>query len=113
MQLAVLRLRTELWQYYAEDPESRSENRLQQLTVKMMGTNKHKKLKTKAAETKHLLPFVAHLIDLHQQALGVEIAHKMAAAVAELQRFIRVMDTSPRVLSQEAAQDPITQTCAK
>ena len=105
MQLSVLRLRTELWQYYDADPENRSENRLQQLTVKMMGTQKHKKLKTKAAETKHLLPFIAHLIDAHKRALGVSVARNMASAVAELQRFIRVMDTNPRALSQEAAQD--------
>ena len=102
-ELSVLRLRAELWEWY-QNSDVGLATRLQQLTPKMLGTNKKKRLKTKAAETKSLIGFTTHLCLAHATALGPR-AKKMQQASEQLQQHYRIMDERPGVLSKAAAQD--------
>jgi hypothetical protein len=70
--LMVLRVRTDLWAFYGvlEKRLRHKITRLTDFTVSMVGENGSRKLKTKAAETRWLLPFTMDMLEKHSVVLG-------------------------------------------
>ena len=88
--LSVGRIRGELFLWYRRQRRP-GITRLQNLTLKMMGTYAAQARQPfKGAESKHLVNFVVELLNRHRLPKGAPL---LAAGVA-MQRFIYLMDTS-------------------
>ena len=72
------------------------------LTVKMLGTNTKRKLKTKAAETRWLIPFALEMLEKHYALLG-DCAWLTGAGNA-LTKFIEALEGAPGKLTIEDLQ---------
>jgi hypothetical protein len=108
-QLIVMRLRSELWAFYPllEKRIGHEVTRLTDLTCSMLGENSHRKLKTKAAETRWLLPFASHMLDTYMDTFSDQaIARKLQVAGQALVEHWECMDIALDVLLPTEIQVP-------
>jgi len=95
-----LRLRRALFEWYVEWDAAHPgapANRLTDLTLKTLGERDALCVRTKAAETRPLLHFCAHLCRRHRAVVDRE-APALRPAVVELTRFSEMVRSLPRVL---------------
>ena len=85
----ILRLRNDLFSHYASlsEEERAKISTLEDLTPKMVGNPTKRRLKTKAAETKALVPFVVAMCRKHAPRLGRE-GRLIELAGISLDRFL-------------------------
>ena len=105
---SILRLRSDLFLHYRSlSEEDRGKiTELEDLTVKMLGAPHRKKLKTKAAETKALVPFVIKMCRTHAAHLG-PAGRVIDMAGSCLVRFFAILDEQGRVMTRESQKEPI------
>jgi hypothetical protein len=108
-QLIVMRLRSELWEFYPllEKRVGHAVTRLTDLTCSMMGEHSKRKLKTKAAETRWLLPFASHMLDTYMDTFSDQsTARKLQLAGQALVEHWECMDNASDVLLPTEIQVP-------
>ena len=71
---------------------------MQRLTVKMMGTKKYPLLRTKAVETKCLVPFAIELVTKHRARIGEPQATALIRAGHALQNYFDLLHQHPAVV---------------
>ena len=103
----VLRLRSDLMAYYANLPSDvrSTVTQVEDLTIKMLGSRAKPKLKTKAAESKGLIPFAVQLLKEHKSKMIVKATSLIEAGHALL-NFINLMEDNGRVLPRRVVEDP-------
>ena len=103
----VLRLRNDLFAYYQRMPPDERERttQLEYFTMKMLGTPMKRKLKTKAAETKGLVPFCVKMAQTHAEELG-PAGRLIIIASQCLIRFYEILDTYGRAMPDAAVKEP-------
>jgi hypothetical protein len=94
--LIVPRLRNNLWSFYdiLERQLGHKVTRLTDLTTAMLGESAHRKLKTKAAETRWLIPFCLEMATKHSNALG-EAGAQLGIAGRALVKYWETVETAP------------------
>jgi hypothetical protein len=107
-QSCIIRLRSDLMTHYKHLDKDTAERttRLEDLTVKMLGTRSKPKLKTKAAETKHLVPFCLDMLGTHMGKLGLK-GQALLRAGQCLKRFDAILEEQPRVLPRPVCEDGV------
>ena len=80
-ELGVLRLRQEIYEYYRSLPQAVQKHitEINDLTPKMLGTFSRQRLKTKAAESKHLVPGLIQILGKYRDSLGFQCQCLMQA----------------------------------
>ena len=73
-------------------------SRIGKLTLNMLGSRKHPRLKAKAAETRHLMPFLPQMLRQFGALLGPR-AHHLTKCLDGLLKFYDVCAKEPRQLS--------------
>ena len=89
---------------YRQEHPSKVLTRLNDLTMKMLGTEDSPKCKTKGAETWGLLLFLIHSLNLHADLLGDD-GSRLQRAGSALARLVEIWDTAGRLPSPSARQD--------
>ena len=106
-QLAILAIRNELWAWYKEEKKrtpERSVHKLEDLTLSMIGAEGHKKMNTKAAETKTLVLFCTWLLGKYKTKLATPTAKGLLRIGSSLSFLILTIDGSPRVMTRAQIQ---------
>ena len=93
------------WYRSLDKKELSSITQIQDLSIKMLGTQGRPKLKLKAAETKHLIPFTIELIRKHRNEFGIGEADLLMEAGTCLLRIDKLMDQQPRKLQRHVSKD--------
>jgi hypothetical protein len=108
LQLSVFHLRQRLWSYYRErrrQNPGRQITELENLTANMLGTQAKPTLSTKAAETKHFLPFVLDTLrHFRAQLEGLTTGEALLRTGESLQEYIELLDSSPLVVPDSTIQ---------
>ncbi len=98
--LTVLRIKAELWNYYKRYREAhpgQDVTELENLTPNMLGSNTQRNLSTKAAETKHLVPFCLEMLTkysvgtaspLFQQYKGIGESMQGIQSIMQAEGFV-------------------------
>jgi len=97
LQLGLLYIKSLLYRFYARariDTPGFSE--IWNLTMHMLGSKADPTLGAKAAETRHLMDFVAELLRDYQEYMPQPDGELLKQACSEMVEFIRIMNTSPR-----------------
>ena len=87
--------------------------RVNHLKESMIGTETRPTLKLKAAETKHIFPFVVELVRRHADGLRADVhVDALIAACQTLLDYTDVLAREPRLVSEEA-QKVCLQSCRR
>jgi hypothetical protein len=103
-QLSVMRLGDDLDKFYKmfEKREGHNVTRVNELSCNMLGSQTKRKLKTKAAETRWLIPFCIDLLQNNEAYLG-DIEGLLGAGKA-LETYLSVLDDGPAKLTNRDLQ---------
>ena len=107
-QLGIGRLKTCIFAHYTtlSAEERQHVTQIQDLTEKMLGKQSKKTLKTKAAETKGLIPFCLKMCTKFEEKLGI-FGRMLREAGEHLLAFQSIMDSHGRVLDRLQRVDPL------
>jgi hypothetical protein len=100
-QVAVLRIRHELWAHYKKNKGTQTQ--LEDLTLSMLGSRAKPAFKAKGAETKGALPFAVELLRRHQCSLGTQGKVLLGCGEALL-AYIEHLAQAPRVVDRAQLQ---------
>jgi len=97
IQLSVLRLRSDLMQWYREQRGKAPPDftQMEDLPLSLLGSKRKQTFKSKAAECKSILPFVLLMLRGHEASLEAATVQPLIAAGEAVLAFIRVVRDSP------------------
>jgi hypothetical protein len=103
--MIVMRLRSDLWAFYDDYEKSVGHRvtRLTDLTIAMLGENAKRKLKTKGAETRWLMPFALHMLVRYANALG-EQGRVLHSAGLAMERYWTTLEKAQARLTHSEIQ---------
>lgn len=104
---SVLQIKAALWDFYKRWRQAhpgQELTELENLTPGMLGKNTDRKLATKAAETKHLVPFCLEMISRYSSQIPPSLAAQYRGIGESMQALASVMQSQGFVMAPEAIQ---------